>query len=78
MGTITYGGSCTSSTTNATVGSNTITFNTLADATYSNCTIKVTDAAGNQGNALSVNTFTVIATATAEADANLQMEKDYL
>ena len=78
MGTITYGGGCASSTTNATVGSNTITFNTLADATYSNCTIKVTDAAGNQSTTLSVNTFTVIATATAEANANLQMEKDYL
>jgi len=30
-GTITYGGSCSSSTTSATTGTNTVTFNTLSD-----------------------------------------------
>jgi len=46
-GTITYGGSCSSSTTVAVTGNNTITLNTLSDGTYSDCTITVTDNAGN-------------------------------
>ena len=46
-GTITYGGSCSSSTTIAIAGNNTITFNALADGTYNDCTITVT---GNSGN----------------------------
>ena len=41
-GTITYGGSCTSSTSIAVAGNNTITLNTLSDGTYSDCTITVT------------------------------------
>jgi len=47
VGTITYGGSCSSSTTSATTGNNTITFNSLSDGTYSNCTITVTNNGGN-------------------------------
>lgn len=58
-GTITYGGSCSSATISATVGPNTVTFNTLADGTYSNCTIIVTDAATNASNTLSVQSFTI-------------------
>ena len=58
-GTITYGGSCTSTTTTASIGNTTITFNTLPAWTYSNCTIVVTDSAGNQSNILAVNTFIV-------------------
>ena len=46
-GTITYGGSCSSSTTIAIAGNNTITLNTLSDGTYSNCTITVTDISGD-------------------------------
>ena len=49
-GTITYGGSCAtagSATTNAIVGHNLIIFNTLSSGTYSDCTITVTDSAGN-------------------------------
>ena len=46
-GTITYGGSCSSSTTIAISGHNTITFNALADATYDDCTITVTENSGN-------------------------------
>ena len=46
-GTITYGGSCSSSTTVAATGNNTITLNTLSNGTYSNCTITVTDNSGN-------------------------------
>jgi len=62
-GTITYGGSCSSSTTSATTGNNTITFNALAAGTYVNCTITVTDSAGNASSTLSVNTFVVDTTA---------------
>ena len=39
-GTITYGGSCSSGTTSATSGNNTITFTSLSGI-YSNCTITV-------------------------------------
>ena len=46
-GTITYGGSCSSSTTIAISGINTITLNTLSDGTYSNCTITVTENSDN-------------------------------
>ena len=42
-GTITYGGPCSSSTTSANVGNNTITLNALSDGAYFNCTITVTD-----------------------------------
>ncbi len=58
-GTISYGGSCGSATTSASLGSNTITFNTLADGTYTNCTITVTDASSNPSNTLSVTSFTI-------------------
>lgn len=64
-GTISYGGSCSSGTTSATLGSNTITFTSLSDGTYSNCTITVTDTAGNASSTLSVTSFTVDATAPA-------------
>lgn len=58
-GTITYGGDCSSSTTTASSGNNTITFNTLAEGVHNNCTIKVTDGASNESNVLAVNTFTI-------------------
>lgn len=63
-GTITYGGSCSSVTTSATIGSNTITLNTLAVGTYTNCTITVTDAATNASTALSIPSFTISAPST--------------
>ena len=47
-GTITYGGPCSSSTTIAISGNNTITLNTLSDGTYSDCTITVTGNSGNE------------------------------
>jgi hypothetical protein len=58
-GTITYGGSCSSVTTSATIGNNTITLSSLSVGTYSNCTIKVTDSAGNASNTLAIPSFTV-------------------
>ena len=58
-GTISYGGSCSSATITATVGNNTITFIALSDGTYSDCTIIVTDSAGNVSNTLEITSFTV-------------------
>jgi len=58
-GTITYGGDCTSGTVAASSGNNTITFSALSVATHSNCTVRVTDTAGNQSNLLSVTSFTI-------------------
>jgi hypothetical protein len=70
-GTNSYGGSCGSSTTSATSASNNNTViltqpdnsTALSDASYSDCTITVTDSVGNASTALSVNTFVVDATA---------------
>ncbi len=59
-GTISYSGSCSSSNTTAASGSNTVTFNTLAVGTYTNCTIRVTDAAGNPSTPLTVSSFTIV------------------
>ena len=59
-GTITYGGSCTSSTTSASSGNNAITFSTLSNGTYDDCTVMVTDNASNSSNPpLAVTSFTV-------------------
>ena len=58
-GTITYGGSCTSSTTSASSGNNAITFNTLSDGTYDNCTVMVTDNASNSSDSLKITKFTI-------------------
>ena len=58
-GTISYGGSCSSADTSAINGNNTITFDSLLDGTYSDCTITVTDTAGNPSVPLNVSTFTV-------------------
>jgi hypothetical protein len=64
-GTIHYGGDCSSQTTSAIAGLNTVVMNTLADGTHTNCTITVTDAAGNTSNQLVVSPFTIgIAAAT--------------
>ncbi len=58
-GTITYGGDCsaTTATTVATIGDNTITFSGLSDATYSSCTVMVTNTSLEDSNILSVDTF---------------------
>jgi hypothetical protein len=58
-GTITYGGSCSSSTTSATTDNNTITFSTLDNGTHSNCIIKDTDSSANVSNTLEITDFTV-------------------
>jgi len=60
-GTITYGGDCSSVTTAAVAGNNTVTFNTLASGLHNNCTITVTDTAPahNVSAPLAVNAFTI-------------------
>jgi hypothetical protein len=61
-GTISYGGDCDSEDVDAIAGDNTITFDTLSNGTYSNCTITVTDGSSNPSLALAVTPFTVNAT----------------
>ena len=64
-GAITYGGSCSSSTTIATTGNNTITLNTLSVGTYADCTIKVSKtvttnkSVTNLSDSLTITSFTV-------------------
>ncbi|MDD4989348.1 MAG: Ig-like domain-containing protein, partial [Candidatus Pacebacteria bacterium] len=59
-GTITYGGSCSSVTSSAlSSATTTVTFNTLANGTYNDCSIIVTDAAGNASSPLIVTAFTI-------------------
>ncbi len=58
-GTITYGGSCSSDTISAAVGSNTIIFNELSVGTYSDCTIIVTDSTLLASNTLTVTSFII-------------------
>ena len=68
-GTIAYGGSCSSSTTSvSSTGNQTITFNTLSAGTYSDCTITVTDSAGNASNVLTATSFTIDTTAPTLAE----------
>ena len=64
-GTITYGGSCSSANKSAISGNNIITLNSLSDGTYSNCTITVTDSAGNSVT-LNITSFTVAIPPTIE------------
>jgi len=73
-GSITYGGPCAtagSATTNAIVGHNLIIFNTLSDGSYINCTITVTDPAGNESTTLHIPDFTVQTISTLPAPDNL-------
>ncbi len=58
-GSIQYGGDCTSDRTAASAGNNPLTFAFLRPGPYADCTIQVTDAAGNRSAPLAVSTFTV-------------------
>ena len=64
-GTITYGGSCSSSTASATSGSNTVTLNSLSNGTYADCTITVSKtvttnkSVTNLSDSLTITSFTV-------------------
>ncbi|MCL1036636.1 BspA family leucine-rich repeat surface protein [Shewanella submarina] len=67
-GTISYSGSCSAPTTSAVVGTNTVTFNALADGLYSNCQLQLTDQAGNTSTRLSITAFEVDTTAATLAE----------
>lgn len=58
-GTIAYGGSCSSATTSAVAPTTTVTLASLAAGTYADCTLTVTDAAGNASAPLSFTPFTI-------------------
>ncbi len=58
-GTIEYGGSCDSGNTSAGAGSNTITFDTLSDGTYEDCTITTIDSFSNRSASLLLAPFTI-------------------
>jgi hypothetical protein len=75
-GTIAYDGGCTSSTAEASAGENSIAFDTLAIGNYPNCTIQVTDAAGNTSSALPVTAFTIIAEPTAPEPEDPEEEEE--
>ena len=62
-GTVTYSGSCSSSTTTVIAGTNTITFSSLSDGTYSDCKITITDSLGNSVT-MNISSFTVSTTPT--------------
>jgi len=76
-GSVLYVGACgNGDLVNASAGNNTTTFSTLAQGTYTNCDITVTDAAGNVSLVLEVNDFeidttvAVISSITTEDDDN--------
>ncbi len=59
-GTITWGGGCSSLTTDADLGDNTVSFEALPDGTYSTCSALVTDAHGNHAaSGLHITAFTI-------------------
>jgi hypothetical protein len=58
-GTISYGGSCSSDTTSANSGDNTITLSGLGVGSYDDCTIIVTDSLGNISSTLAISSFTI-------------------
>ncbi len=64
-GTVTFAGSCGAPITSVNTGNTTITFGPLAVGTYSDCSLTVTDAAGNVSAALVVSGFTIVSTGTS-------------
>ena len=72
-GTITYGGSCSSSTTSATTGNNTITLVSLSEGTYSDCTITVTD---NSSNSVTLNISSFVIETTAPTVSSISTTAD--
>jgi len=69
-GSISFEGPCSSSTTSADSGDNTITFSSLSDGTYSDCAITVSDKAANESNLLTLTTFEVDSTASTLLETN--------
>ena len=75
-GAITYGGSCSSSTTSAISGNNTITLNTLSVRTYADCTITVSKTISTEksekklSGSLTITPFTVSSTVSSSDDSS--------
>ena len=75
-GAITYGGSCSSSTTSATTGNNTITLNTLSVDTYADCTITVSKTIFTENSekklsgSLTITPFTVSSAVSSSDDSS--------
>lgn len=69
-GLIQYGGGCIGQTSAAVAGTNVITFNTLANGTYSNCTIAIIDNLSKMSNTLYIPAFTVAATVNSAAPSS--------
>ncbi len=73
-GTASYGGSCSSSTTSVTSGNNTValkgssTSNLTDNTTYTDCTVTITDEAGNVSSSITLTEFTVDTTASTLAE----------
>jgi len=59
-GIISYQGACSSTTTSAVLGNNTITLNHLSVGYYDNCTILVTDNLNNQSLPLQITPFSIV------------------
>ena len=72
-GTITYSGGCTSATTSAAVGNNSVTISELTRGVNYTCTVQVSDTAGNQSS-----TLNLIFGVTYMADFNLDSAVDNL
>ena len=75
-GTITYGDSCSSSTTIAVAGNNTITLNTLSVGTYADCTITVSKTIATENSekklsgSLTITSFTVSSAVSSSDDSS--------
>ena len=69
-GTITYGGSCSSSTSSVDIGNNMITLDPLSDGTYSDCTISVTDNNSNISDNLTMSSFEIDSTSPTIEEVN--------
>jgi len=73
-GALTYGGSCSSSTTSAISGNNTITLSSLSVGTYADCTITVSKtmttnkSETNLSGSLTITSFTVTSSDDSSSD----------
>ena len=81
-GAITYGGSCSSSTTIAISGNNTITLNTLSVGTYADCTISVSKTISTKNSetilsdSLTITSFTVSSSDDSSSDDSCSATND--
>jgi len=73
-GAITYGGSCSSSTTSAISGNNTITLNSLSDGTYEDCTIAVSKTITTENSEINLSvSLTITSFTVSSSESSTQM-----